>query len=273
MIYVKTEKMVKSFDGTSLYASTLIPATVKATVVIVHGLAEHLGRYDELANTFAENNFAVYRFDLRGHGKSEGQRAYFSNFTVIIEDVKFIVEMARNEHPQVPLFILGHSLGGFASAGFGSKYPNKADGIILSGALTNDNKGLIRSVPQGLAVTDYLPNELGHLICTDSSVVAAYQNDPLVLTQISAGLFYEIDNGVQWLKNNTHSFVAPTLILHGCDDQLVMEKDSRDFYGDIASTDKELKIYAKLYHEILNEPARHEIMKDIISWIKKRINV
>jgi lysophospholipase len=184
MIYLKTEKMVKSFDSTSLYVSKLIPATVKATIVIVHGLAEHLGRYDELANTFAENNFAVYRFDLRGHGKSEGQRAYFSNFTVIIEDVKFIVEMARNEHPQVPLFVLGHSLGGFASACFGSKYPNKADGIILSGALTNDNKGLIRSVPQGLAATDYLPNELGHLICTDLSVVAAYQNDPLVLTCI-----------------------------------------------------------------------------------------
>jgi len=271
MSCLKKEEMCKSFDGTGIYVSKRIPTTVKAIIVVVHGLAEHLGRYDELADKLVEQNLAVYRFDHRGHGKSEGQRAYYSNFNEMIEDVNYIVEMAKSAHPLIPMFVLGHSMGGFTAACFGTKYPDKVDGIILSGALTRDNKGLLQGIPEGLSVTEYLPNGLGHLICTDATVVAAYMNDPLVLTQISAGLFYELRKGVQWLKDNHQAFIAPVLILHGCDDKLVFEKDSRDFYGDIASTDKELRIYAKLYHEILNEPCKQAIIEEIITWIKKRL--
>ena len=268
---MEKKEYYESFDGTKLYTSKLIPDSVKAVVVVVHGLAEHLGRYEELTNKFVEQSFAVYRFDHRGHGKSDGARAYYNDFNEIIEDVNGIVEMAKSEYPQKPLFILGHSMGGFASACFGTKYPHKAKGIILSGALTRDNKELTQAIPEGLPTAEYLPNNLGHLICTDQTVVTDYMNDPLVLTQISAGLFYELGKGIQWLKANKQAFVAPVLILHGCDDQLVCEKDSRDFYGDIASTDKELKIYAKLYHEILNEPCRQAIMEEIITWIQQRI--
>ena len=266
----KTE-ILTSFDGLSLYVSRNIPAKVQGIVVIVHGLAEHLGRYDELTNELVSQEFGVYRFDHRGHGKSAGERAYYEDFNTIIEDVNFIVELAKKEYENYPIFVLGHSMGGFAAACFGTKYPDKVNGIILSGALTRDNKGLIGTIPKGLVATTYLPNELGHLICTDQSVVAAYAADPLVLKEVSAGLFYEFAKGIQWLKDNPQAFVAPTLILHGCDDPIIAEKDSRDFYGEIASVNKELKIYAKLYHEILNEPCKNEIMDEIIRWLKRQL--
>lgn len=263
------EEMYQSFDGTSLYLSTLVPEGVRGVVVLVHGLAEHLGRYETLARYLADARFAVYRFDHRGHGRSTGSRAYYSDFIEIIEDVHAIVKLAAQEHPQLPLFVLGHSMGGFAAAGFGTKYSKTVEGIVLTGALTRDNKGLIYGAPQDLAPSTYLPNGLAHLICRDSSVIEAYRSDPLVLTQISAALFYELKRGIQWLRDNGRNFTAPALLLHGADDQIVLEKDSRDFFGDIASTDKELKIYANLYHEILNEPCRAQIFQEIVHWLEK----
>lgn len=257
----------KTFDGVPLYYSKVTPIQPKAVVVLVHGLAEHLGRYDELTSQLTKENFAVYRFDHRGHGKSEGDRGYYSDFNELIEDVHVMVEMAKKDLPALPVFLLGHSMGGFASACFGTKYPNKVKGIVLSGALTRDNKALLQEIPEGLPLKEYLPNGLGHLICTDQGVVEDYMNDPLVLTEITAGLFYELKKGVAWLKEHKAAFVAPVLLLHGCDDQLVLEKDSRDFYGDIASTDKELKIYAHLYHEILNEPCKQKVFNEIIAWL------
>ena len=261
----------KSFDGTMLRIVKTIPEIQRGVVIVVHGLAEHLGRYEVLTKILAKNQFVVFRFDHRGHGKSEGRRAYYQNFNEIVEDVNFIYEMAHKECAALPIFILGHSMGGFATACFGTKYPQKAAGIILSGALTRDKYSRLQDIPAELPSTQYIPNDLENLVCTDKAVVRAYSEDPLVLKEISIGLCRALSIGVQWLKEHKQQFVAPVLLLHGCDDRLVSEQDSREFFGDIASTDKELKIYAKLYHEILNEPCRREIMKEIVVWIKKHL--
>ena len=260
-----------SFDGTNLNVVKQTPQDVKAVAVIVHGLAEHLGRYDELASVLLARKFAVYRFDHRGHGHSAGQRAYYGNYNETVEDVRSVAELAKAEQPQAPLFVVGHSMGGFATACFATKYPAAAQGIVLSGALTRDNKKLIQGTCDMYGNAEYMANALAHLVCTDAEVVKAYNDDPLVLKDISLRLFHEIGKGVSWLKENSRTFVAPTLILHGGADKIVWAKDSRDFYDDIASMDKELKIYAGLYHEILNEPAKVVIMNEIADWIEKRL--
>lgn len=270
-ILQRKEFQEKSFDGTILRVVKAVPENSTGVVVVVHGLAEHLGRYEELAAVLNESQLAVYRFDHRGHGKSEGPRAYYRDFNEIIEDVNVVFELARKENPGLPVFVLGHSMGGFAAACFGTKYPDKAAGIILSGALTRDNRELLQGVAPELSVTQYLPNSLGNLICTDQAVVKAYMEDPLVLMEVSVGLFRALLAGIEWLKEHKRQFTAPALLLHGCEDQLVSEQDSRELFGDIASTDKELKIYAKLYHEILNEPRHPEIMAEIVSWINKHL--
>ncbi len=263
------ETYIQSFDGTRLFLKTDAPAAPKAIIVIVHGLCEHLGRYAYITQKLTDQNFGVYRFDHRGHGKSEGKPVFYNDFNEMIDDVNVVVELAKVENPALPVFLIGHSMGGFAVTTFGMKYPNKVKGIVASGALTRFNRAF--PIPPDLPVDAYFPNELAEGVCSDPAVVEAYINDPLVAKQVSFGLFYCLFAGVDWNKQNSARFVDPVLLLHGCNDGLVSEKDSREFFGDIASRDKTLKIYAFLFHEIFNEPSKDEVIGDVISWLEKRL--
>ena len=156
------ENMVLSFDGTKLFVNKEVDMDCRAVCVIVHGLCEHQGRYDYLAEKMHEMGFGTYRFDHRGHGRSEGERTYYDDFNQLLDDVNVVVDMAVSENSALPVFLLGHSMGGFAVALYGAKYPNKnLRGIITSGALTQDNAGLVSGVPKGLEPHQKLPNE-GH---------------------------------------------------------------------------------------------------------------
>ena len=265
------EAMIQSFDGTKLFFKKNLPVSTKAVIVIVHGLCEHLGRYDYLTERLNNSDISVYRFDHRGHGKSEGKRVFYNDFNEIVDDVNCVVDLAIKENPGLPIFVLGHSMGGYAVALFGTKYPNKVTGLITSGALTRYNNKMAGDLPIDKPADTYFPNELGNGVCSNPDIVEAYVNDPLVEKQISVGLMNSMYNGVQWLKKNAEKFTDSVLILHGCCDGLVSEKDSREFFSDIASKDKSLKIYANLFHEILNEPCRDEIIDEIICWLNHRI--
>lgn len=265
------ETTLVSFDGTRLYFSKNIVHDAKAVVVIVHGLCEHAGRYDYLTEKLNERGFNVYRFDHRGHARSEGKRIYYSDFHEIIDDVNAVVEAVKQESGDLPLFGIGHSMGGFAASSFGTKYPGKLRGIVLSGALTRYNTKVAGELPMDLLSGTYFPNALGDGVCSVPEVVTAYANDPLVEKEISVDLFNSLGNGIVWLKEHPKQFVDPVLVLHGANDGLVSELDSREFYGDIASTDKTLKIYAHLMHEIFNETIRDEVIEEAIAWIEKRI--
>ncbi|PYE52440.1 lysophospholipase [Paenibacillus barcinonensis] len=267
----KSETTIQSFDGTQLYFSKDIVENAKAAVVIVHGLAEHASRYDYVTEKLNNRGFNVYRFDHRGHARSEGPRTFYSDFHHLIDDVNVIVEAALQESGDTPLFVIGHSMGGFATSSFATKYPGKVKGIVLSGALTRYNTKVAGELPMDLPAGTYFPNELGSGVCGDPEVVSAYANDPLVEKQISVDLFNSLGYGMEWLKQHAEQFVEPVLLLHGANDGLVSEKDSRDFFGDIASTDKTLKIYANLMHEIFNEKAKDEVIEEAIAWIEKRI--
>jgi len=271
VFYMIKETYISSFDGTKLYLKKNIPDTPKAIMVVVHGLCEHLGRYDYLTQKLYDRSFGIYRFDHRGHGKSEGKKVFYSNFNEIIDDVNKVVEFAKKEHPALPIFLIGHSMGGFAVTAFGTKYPGKINGIVSSGALTRNNAKFADDLPKDLPVETYIPNELGAGVCSDPAVIEAYVNDPLVEKEIAVGLIYELFKGVDWLIENPKNFVDPILLLHGCCDGIVSEKDSRDFYGDIASKDKTLKIYAFLFHEIFNEPSKDHIIKEVIIWLENRL--
>jgi lysophospholipase len=163
-------------------------------------------------------------------------------------------------------------MGGETVALYGTKYPGKVDGIITSGALTRYNNPLMGDQFPIVAPADtYVPNSLGGGVCSDPKVIEAYINDPLVEKQINIELINQIYAGVQWLKENTADFTDPVLILHGANDGLVSVKDSLEFFGQIPSADKSLRIYASLFHEILNEPCRDEIIADILMWLNKHI--
>lgn len=261
----------QTFDGTKLYLTKDKVEDAGAAVVIVHGLCEHLGRYDYLTEKLNQKGINVYRFDHRGHGRSEGKRVYYDKFTEISDDVNEAVKLAKSENSGLPLFIIGHSMGGYATACYGARYPEAADGIILSGALTRYNTPCAGPLPLDLPADTYIPNALGDGVCSDQAVVEAYGKDPLVEKEISVGLLNSLYEGIEWLKKNSACFNTPVLMLHGCMDGLVSEKDSREFFGDIQSKDKTLKIYAGLFHEIFNEVTKDEVIEDVLVWLSKHI--
>jgi lysophospholipase len=270
-VYKMVSRFISSADGTRLFYKAEQAQEARAVVVVVHGLCEHQGRYDYLAERLHSCGYSVARFDHRGHGQSEGTRVFYNDTSEILGDVDAAVETARTENPGVPLFVIGHSMGGFAAALYGSTYPGKAAGYVLSGALTRNTGNIAEDLPRVLPRDTYFPNTLGAGVCSDPKVVEAYGNDPLVEKMISAGLFYTLFSGIDWLKENPRSFTDPVLLLHGCDDGLVNNQDSRDFFGEIASEDKTLKIYSRLYHEIFNEVTRDEVIDDAIAWLDRHV--
>ena len=246
------------------------PDNPRAVVVIVHGLCEHYGRYDYVVAKLNEAGLAVVRFDHRGHGRSMGKLVYFSSRSEIVDDTDLFVEAAKREFPDLPVFMIGHSMGGFGAASYGTAHPGKLDGYVLSGAWTRDNNG-IASVDPSLDSSTYLPNELGDGVCSDPAVVKAYQEDELVAKEMSVGLLRAAHHGHIWLKENATAFIDPVFLLHGGNDGLVNPKDSIDMFEEIASTDKSLRIYAGLCHEIFNEFDRDTVIRDAVEWIDKHL--
>lgn len=268
---MKKEWMEKSFDGMELFVSTSLPEDRKAVVVLVHGLAEHSGRYDYVVQKLNEAKIGLYRFDHRGHGKSQGEETHYDDFQAIIEDINYMVELAKKENPDLPIFLMGHSMGGFGVTAFATKYPQKVKGIVVSGGLTRDNIKLITGHFDKLDPHLPIPNELTDGVCSVEQVRLDYVKDPLNRKSFTAGLGQELFKGITWLKAHPQDFVDPVLLLHGEKDALVANQDSIDFFKEISSLDKQVKIYGNLFHEIFNEYAKDEVIQDAIDWLQKRI--
>lgn len=264
-----SEANYTSFDGTRLYLNREISPDDKAVCVVVHGLCEHQGRYDYLAEKFHEAGIGTYRFDHRGHGRSEGERTYYKDFNDMLDDVNVFVDLAIEENPDKPVFLLGHSMGGFAVALYGVKYPDKKlSGIVTSGALTYDNGGLIRNVPRDMDPHATLPNELGAGVCSVQEVVDWYGKDPYNTMTFTAGLCYAVLDGLDWF--DAAKFNYPVLMMHGEKDGLVALQDTYEFFANAASKDRLMKIYGGLFHEIFNEYCHDETVGDAAKWILHR---
>lgn len=265
-----SEANFTSHDGMRLYMKKDIRADARIICVIVHGLCEHQGRYDYLVGKFNAAGIGTYRFDHRGHGRSEGERTYYDSFHDMIDDAKAVVDVAKAENPDKPVFLLGHSMGGFCVSLFGAKYPGAVKGIVMSGALTHDNRRLISDIPAGQDVHGKLPNELGDGVCSVKEVVDWYVKDPYNTGTFTFGLCYQLKEGIAWLKERKAAWSEPCILMHGEKDALVSVQDSYDFFNGIASKDRQLKVYGGLFHEIFNEYCRDEVIDDAISWILHR---
>jgi acylglycerol lipase len=155
--------------GVDLYVSKNIVENPKAVIMIVHGICEHSGRYDYVTAKFNAFGYSVYRFDNRGHGRSGGERGYIDNFNELIDDTEKVVGLMKQENPKLPVFMLGHSLGGFIAAAHAIKYPGRLSGQVLSGAAS-----MIKPMLAGLEGVDCsatarapIANSLTDIVCRD----------------------------------------------------------------------------------------------------------
>jgi acylglycerol lipase len=265
-------------DGLKLHTVEWRPETEpKAAVMIVHGVAEHSGRYAHVAAFLNGRGYAVYSLDYRGHGQSEGERSYFQDCEEPIGDLGQYLDQVRAAQPGKALFMMGHSLGALLGLGFVLDNQETLDGLIFSGvplsmadtapALVAFSRFLNRIAPK----TPMLKLKSDN-ICRDDAIRSAYDTDPLnyrgpmrvrpLLSMVY--LSREILNGLKRIR-------LPVLIMHGGADRIVAPGGSETVYRQIGSPDKTLKIYPGLFHEILNEPEQNTVLTDIADWLDARV--
>ncbi|QIK70804.1 alpha/beta hydrolase [Erysipelothrix sp. HDW6C] len=253
-------------------------SNAKGIVVINHGFAEHVGRYDHVTKRLNSAGYNVYRYDLRGHGRSLGPKGHIDSYESFISDCHAFVTFARNDTPEVPMYMLGHSMGGLVTAMYGIAHPDMLRGQVLSGPA-------ITSLPKSKGLNGFLLKTVGVLmpslkisnpveddVCSVPEVVAHYKADEDVLRKATAGFLKEfLIEGPAFVRAHIHQYMLPCFIAHGGDDTIVPVEVSEYFYDNIASQDKERKVYPGLYHEILNENEKDEILDDMILWMDARL--
>jgi alpha-beta hydrolase superfamily lysophospholipase len=245
-----------------------------AVLLVVHGLAEHSGRYGNVVDFFVPKGYAVYAPDHRGHGRSEGRRVYVDHFTDYLDDLKTFFDMVRGWHPDRKIFLVGHSMGGTIGLAYTLRHQEELDGLVLSAACVRPGESvspLIITV--GKLISILLP-KMGMLvldasaISRDPAVVAAYDNDPLVFRgKVTARLGAEMIGTMQAFPEQVSGLRLPILIMHGTADRLVDPQGSPWLYEAVGSTDKTLKLYEGYYHEIFNEPGHEQVLADVENWL------
>lgn len=244
----------------------------KATIILTHGIAEHSGRYDELTKALNKASYSVVRYDVRGHGQSQGARGKLKSYKQTIEDLHALVEMEKNLKPK-KLFLFGHSMGGLIVNMYGVTY-HDVDGIISCAAPSYFIKDVLPFRIIGYKwlgflprKTDFADNQLSRI----KAVEDAYVNDPLNLKKFYFSLAGNMMvGGVRYLNKHVKSYETPILILHGEADQIVPVEFSKRLYDLIPLEDKEIITYPGSYHEILNDLDQAIVRKDIIKWLDKK---
>jgi alpha-beta hydrolase superfamily lysophospholipase len=266
-------------DGLQLFTRHWEPdASPEAAVVLVHGYAEHSGRYDHVAEVFVEQGAAVYAYDQRGYGRSEGRRAYVDDFDRYLDDLGQFLDRVRARHPDRPLFLFGHSMGGLVVLKYVLDREPSVQGLLLSGPaieINPDLAPLLRRVAQVLGrLFPTLPTTRSpeDAISRDPEVVEEAKNDPLnyhgrVLARTGAEMLRAGDA----VRARLEEVTDPFLVLHGTADTLASPEWSRRLYERAASPDKTIQLYDGLYHETFNEPERATVLSDMGEWIGDRL--
>lgn len=250
----------------------------RATVLVVHGLGEHAGRYDALALRLNSWGFAVRSYDQYGHGESGGLRGGLSQPRRLLDDLADLVESSRSRAPGVPLVLLGHSLGGLVASSFVAHNVLPVDALVLSSPLlalrlNPVQKMMMAIVPRvapNLTMSNGLdPDRLSH----DPAVVAAYRSDPLVHDRISGRMAAFMAEESERVRALAPAWQVPTLLMYAGDDQIVDPDGSRAFAAyaprDVVAT----RCFHDLYHEIFNERDPEPVFDCLRQWLDGRFGV
>lgn len=251
---------------------------LRGVILISHGYAEHSGRYSYTAKYFTDKNFAVYAVDHYGHGRSDGKKADIPDFNIFVDDLEFVLSKVKKLEKDKPVFLLGHSMGGAIATILASRSEDKLKGLILSGPSIRIDGGVsnfTKSISKIIAFfAPYLPlvEFAVEGISKDPKVVENYKNDPYNYNgKVRARMGREMLRSEELISEELISKISvPTLILHGKKDPLVNPECSQIVFSNISSKEKEIHIIENLYHEILNEPEKDEVLSIIGKWLDTR---
>lgn len=279
--YSESNGSFKGLADVQIFYRHIPAAKERGRILLAHGLGEHSGRYSHVMAKLLDKGLSVWAPDHRGHGQSGGKRGHVHVFDQYIEDLHQMIKIVRQGMAEnMKCFLLGHSMGGLIVLNYAEKHPRMIDGLIASSPglapaggipLIKGAAGkLMSKIWPGLA----LNNEVDSSFLThDESVVAAYDNDPLVHPWVTARWFTEYLNAMADTMRSAPSITAPVLMQVAGDDHLVNPETSRKFFDSLTVTDRSFRFYEDLYHEIYNESGKkgEQVLSDLGGWIDGHI--
>ena len=272
-----TEETVEN-AGFNIFFRSWTPASgARGVLVIVPGFNSHSGYYGWTAQHLTRLGLSVFAVDLRGRGRSDGERFYVESFEDYVSDVAAVAAIARARHPGVPMYVLGHSAGGVVACLFAAEHQRELAGLICeSFAFQVPAPDFALAVFKGLAHVAPHAHVL-HLknrdFSRDSAVVETMDADPLIAheTQPTRTLA-EMVRADERLKNAFPSLTLPLFILHGTHDKATRPAGSQQFYDRAGASDKTIKLYEGAFHDLLNDTDKEIVIADITSWIEQRLS-
>ena len=247
-------------------------------LILVHGFGEHSGRYPYFVERLCAANIAVFAFDLRGHGQSDGRRGHMNSMAEYRGDVAAFVARVESQLPNIPKFIFGHSMGSLVVLDYVLRHPEGLAGTIISGC------GL---EPAGVATAPvvFLARTLSVIwpvfplrlpvdaagLTRDKTEIEAYINDPLVHNTGSTRWANELLNAIDWIKKHPQDLQLPILMVHGEADGINLPSGSHNFISSVIFPDKELISYPDCFHELHNDLDKEEVLSDITRWLLDRV--
>jgi len=265
-------------DNLKLFWISATPENAKAHLALVHGYAEHIGRYAHVVDHFAGLGYAVHGFDVRGHGRSEGRRGHVRQFSEYMDDLQRYLDRVKIAAGGKKVFLFGHSHGGLLAATHLLGHPTDVAGAILTSpffglafkppAVKVTAAKIIGRVVPGL----HLGNEIkSEQLTRDQGFVEAHRADKLVFNVTTPGWFMAATGAQERVIAEAGQVTLPVGIFAGGSDPIADVKLAQAFYGRCGSADKSFKIYEGALHEVLNETNRAEVYADINAWIEKHI--
>jgi alpha-beta hydrolase superfamily lysophospholipase len=271
------EESVLGSSGLNIFVRSWRPqGAARAVVVICHGLNAHSGQYQGVGEQFAAAGLAVYALDLRGRGRSDGERFYVEKFADYVSDVATVIALAKAREPGLSVYLLGHSAGGVVSCVYTLEHQSELAGLICESFAFQIPapdfaiaalKGLSHLAPHAHVVR--LKNED---FSRDQDVVRAMNEDPLIANEVQpTSTAAEMARADDRLKREFPLITLPVLILHGTLDKVTRPSGSQLFYDTAGSADKTLKLYEGYYHDLLHDIGKEQVMADITAWIDARV--
>jgi alpha-beta hydrolase superfamily lysophospholipase len=274
------DETIASADGTPLKAWHWAVPRPRGVLVIAHGLGEHGGCYNHVAEALGSAlGIDILAFDFRGHGRSPGRRGLVRRYDEFTQDLRGALAWAERKDPERPRFVLGHSNGGLVTLRAALAGLDDVAGLILSNpalGLANPvprHKRLAGAILRRCAPGVTLQTDLGpHLMTRDAEVLAGRAGDPLRHSRISAPLFYGMLEGGTLVADRAGMIRTPLLMILGGSDPVVDTRASKAVFECIGSPDKTLHIYPEMLHEPLNDIGREQVLADIVSWVGERLD-